>query len=382
MANILNNKEIINKNSILSPDEIDYFNKIIDSLNLKMNKYLCNRKNISISLKPIDDRENIINNLIKYIDIDKYKIIKTGKTTIEFMKKDVCKRNTFNSLNLLSSNYTYISDLNDINYTKNDTIKFLNVYSILTTNIFLNIVYNINKYDFCIIVGGINKRMNIDYPKSLIIINNEEVLLQIIKNIKLYANNIYICCNNYYKNKFETFQNKHKFENNIKFLYFSSIDNTLSYPKGNGETIYQLINKINNLTSKFFILWGDILFTNNKIIEEMYNYNLEHKSDILIPVIKENDPYAYLVLNDNNKVLKMEYKKNKQIDYGYHDQCIFLCDKEVIKDNCDNILNNSNKDEINFLDIIKYLQNVNYYETIYKIDSFNNKMDLNNLIIL
>jgi len=76
----------------------------------------------------------------------------------------------------------------------------------------------------------------------------------------------------------------------------------------------------------------------------------------------------------------MGYKKNKAVDSGYHDQCIFLCNKTSIKENFDNILNYSNTDEINFLDIISYLQNVNYYETKYEIKSFNEKNDLNQLI--
>ena len=380
MGNILNNDEIINENCVLSQEEIDIFYKIIENLELKQNIILTNRKYITISLKPFTDRQTIINKITEFIDNDKYHIIETGKTTIEFMKKTLSKRCTFESLNLFSCDYTYISDLNDINYTTTDNIKFLNVPNILTTNIFLKTIYNKNKYDFCIIVGGINKRMNIDYPKSLVIIDNEEVLLKIIKNIEHYSNNIYVCCNNYYKNKFEFFQNKNKLNDNIKFLYFNSNDNKQSYPRGNGETIYQLLSNISNLTSKLFVLWGDILFTDNKIIEEMYNYDLEKESDILIPVIKEKDPYAYLILNTDNSVFKMGYKKNKAVDSGYHDQCIFLCNKTSIKENYDNILNYSNTDEINFLDIISYLQNVNYYETKYEIKSFNEKNDLNQLI--
>lgn len=380
MGNILNNKEVLNDKFLLSENEISDFYSIINKINYLQDKILTNRKSISISLKPIIDRDNFINNIMKQIDNKKYKIIKTGKTTIEFMKKELSKRCTFNTKNFINSNYTYISDLNDIDYTNKDKIKFLQINNILTTNIFLNTIYNKNKYDFCIIVGGINKRMNIDYPKSLVIVDNEEILLKIINNIKEYANNIYICGNNYYKIKFENFYNKYNFDVNIKFLYFNSLDDKLSYPKGNGETIYQILNSKYNITSKFFVLWGDIFFTNNKIIEEMYNYDLQYESDILIPVIKEYDPYAYLILDYNNKVLKMGYKKIKQIESGYHDQCIFLCDKYVINKNFQNILNVENKDEINFLDIIGHLKNVNYYETKYETKSFNDKNDLNKII--
>ena len=376
IGNLLNNKEVINKEYFLSEDEILYFNNIFNKLNCSKNIILTNRKFISISLKPIIDRDSFINEVNKYIDNNKYKLIKTGKTTIEFLKKNLTKRCVFNTLDLIKNFYTYISDLNDINYTPKDDIKFLHVDNILTTNIFLNTINNQNKYDFCIIVGGINKRMNIDYPKSLVIIDNQEILLKIINNIKIYANNIYICGNNFYKEKFESFNKKYNFDNNIKFLYFNSLNDNLSYPKGNGETIYQILNSKYNLTSNFFILWGDIFFTNNKIIEEIYNYDLQNKSDILIPVIKENDPYAYLILDDNNNVTNIEYKKIKPIANGYHDQCIFLCNKNSIITNINNILNYNNKDEINFLDIISYLPNVNFFETKYKVNSFNSQNDL------
>jgi choline kinase/2-phospho-L-lactate transferase/gluconeogenesis factor (CofD/UPF0052 family) len=380
IGNLLNNKEVINKEYFLSEDEILYFNNIFNKLNCSKNIILTNRKFISISLKPIIDRDSFINEVNKYIDNNNYKLIKTGKTTIEFLKKKLTKRCVFNTLDLIKNSNTYISDLNDINYTPKDDLKFLHVDNILTTNIFLNTINNQNKYDFCIIVGGINKRMNIDYPKSLVIIDNQEILFKIINNIKIYANNIYICGNNFYKEKFESFNKKYNFDDNIKFLYFNSLDNNLSYPKGNGETIYQILNDKYNLTSNFFILWGDIFFTNNKIIEEIYNYDLQNKSDILIPVIKENDPYAYLILDDNNNVTNIEYKKIKPIDNGYHDQCIFLCNKNSIKTNIENILNYNDKDEINFLDIISYLPNVNYFETPYKVNSFNSQNDLKNII--
>jgi bifunctional N-acetylglucosamine-1-phosphate-uridyltransferase/glucosamine-1-phosphate-acetyltransferase GlmU-like protein len=210
--------------------------------------------------------------------------------------------------------------------------------------------------------------MNIDYPKCLITVNNEIVLMKIIKNIIPYANNIYICCNNYYKNYFIEFEKLINGYNNIKFLYFNSIDNLQKYPKGNGETIFQLLNNVDNLTNKIFIMWGDILLSDNKIFEEMYNN--QYDNDFLIPVKYEKNPYAYLIINDKNKVKKIEYKKNININFGYHDQCIFLCNKNIIKEKLE-ILINKNYNELNFLDVINHIDNISYYETNYSLKSFN-----------
>ena len=115
-------------------------------------------------------------------------------------------------------------------------------------------------------------------------------------------------------------------------------------------------------------MWGDIIISDNKIFEEMYNN--QYNNNFLIPAKYEKNPYAYLIIDNKNNVKSIEYKKNINIDYGYHDQCIFLCDKNKIKEKIE-ILINKNYEELNFLDIVKYLDNVSYYETKYPLKSFN-----------
>jgi bifunctional N-acetylglucosamine-1-phosphate-uridyltransferase/glucosamine-1-phosphate-acetyltransferase GlmU-like protein len=192
--------------------------------------------------------------------------------------------------------------------------------------------------------------------------------MKIIYNILPYANNIIICGNNYYKNSFVEFEKSIKKYNNIQFVYFNSIDNLQSYPKGNGETIFQLLTTISDLSKKIFIMWGDIIIPDNKIFEEMYNN--QYNNDFLIPTKYEKNPYAYLIIDNQNNVKNVEYKKNIKIDYGYHDQCIFLCNRDKIKEKIELIMN-QNYEELNFLDIIKYLDNVSYFETKYPLKSFN-----------
>jgi hypothetical protein len=52
-------------------------------------------------------------------------------------------------------------------------------------------------------------------------------------------------------------------------------------------------------------------------------YNLEFDNDFLIPTIYEKNPYAYLIINHNNDIERIEYFKNIPIEYGFHDQGIF-----------------------------------------------------------
>ncbi len=376
-GNVKNN-EIINSNYLLNYNDIEFINKTIDSNNFKIE----NRKNISIAFKCSDNSRDIIyNKLSNSFYNTYYNVIKTGKTTIEILKKGLHKRNCFIENNYLNKNYTYITDCNDINYdNKNDNNKYLEVSNIITTNLFLNSIIINNKYDFCIIVGGINSRMNINFPKCLINIHSFEfnnynnILIKIIEKVLPYANNIFICCNNYYKNNFIEVEKTIKY-NNIKFLYYNSINNSHNYPNGNGETIYQLLeNEI--LTKKIFIIWGDILIYNNKIFEEMYN--LQYDNDFLIPTIYESNPYAYLIIDKNNNVEYIEYFKNIPVAFGYHDQCIFLCSTDVLKNNIKSILNYNF--ESNFLDIVKYIKNVKYYITNYSIKTFNTIDELKKII--
>lgn len=399
ISNLYNELEIVDNNYIISEKEIQEIYQILKFVLDKKDKYrITNRKNISISITPFENDKN--NNLERDFLIDKFNnflnktnfsAMKTGKTTIEITKKGLCKRNTFEKKNFLNPNFTYITDTNDINYTKNDPIKYLQVDSIQTTNLFIRSLKYNKKYDFCIIVGGVNQRMNIDFPKCLIQVKNEIVLTKILRETIHFANNIYICASNYYKKYFVDYEKNMKstFENfiNLNFYYFNSIDESQSYPKGNGETIYQLIKLIPNLTSKLFILWGDIIFpNNNSIFEEIYNFDLLYLSDsnFVIPVIYENDPYAYLVFEEEesnkNKIKKIGYKKYEPIKAGYHDQCVFLINKNVLFDKLQNIIFKSNKNsnensnqinEINFLDVVEKLDKVYYFETKNQIKSFN-----------
>jgi 2-phospho-L-lactate transferase/gluconeogenesis factor (CofD/UPF0052 family) len=379
ILNYLNSNEILNYNFILNENDLNFINQLIDDLFfqniLDNNLIVQNRKNVSISIKPIKNRKNVLSLIKLKINDSIYDVIESGNTTIEFLKKGLKKRNTFVQKEFLNKNYTYISDKNDIEYSKNDELIYFEVNSLYKTNCFLKSIIINQKYDFCIIVGGINKRMNINYPKCLFKVNNEIVLNNIINKILPYANNIIICANNYYKEEFLAFENNLS-NTNVTFIFFNSIDNLQLYPKGNGETIYQLLNSQINLTKKIFILWGDIFIENNMILEEMYNY--DKFNNFLIPTMYEKNPYTYLILNNNNNITDIKYRNETNIDFGYHDQCIFLCDTQYIKNNI-NKLFSENYEELNFLNIIKYIDDVHYYETKYKIKTFNTIDEINTL---
>ena len=393
-------------NFVLNDDDIGFIeNTIVGMIRAKAvaketNKLqIYNRRNVSISIKPLSNRDDIIRDINKYLlesagaaGATKYELIKTGKTTIEVIKRGLCKRALFTKKQFFDGTYTYITDCNDIDYNaKVDNIKYLQVDNLNTTNLFMRSLIMNKKYDICIIAGGINERMGVKYPKCLVKVDGKVVLTDILEKIRPYANNIYVCCNNYYKDDFQkTERSESESEtewnviyDNIKFLYFDSVDKSQSYPKGNGETLYQLLESI-NITEKAFVIWSDIIINDARIFEEMYN--LQYGNDFLIPTVYEEDPYAYLIINKGTRtgaktvaktgsVAGFGYRRDAPVEMGFHDQCIFLVNTSIVKDKLGKKIG-SEYSELNFLDIVNDIEKVAYYETRYPLKSFNTFNDI------
>jgi len=390
----------VNINYILNDDDITFIQNTIiqtiknihDTFSVPDNLQINNMKNVSISIKPLINRDKIIetvNNIFlnTYKDKDnytKYELIKTGKTTIEIIKRGLSKRALFTNKKFFNGNYTYITDCNDIDYNSTtDNIKYLHIDTINTTNLFIKSLIMNEKYDICIIAGGINERMGVKYPKCLVKIDGNVVLTNILEKIRPFANNIYVCCNNYYKDDFQKYE-RCVIYSNIHFLYFDSLDNSQNYPKGNGETLYQLLEREGyKITKKIFVIWSDIIIDDARIFEEMYN--LQYGNDFLIPTVYVENPYAYLIIDKDNKDNNMKgsvkgfgYRKDVGVEMGFHDQCIFMVNTSIVKDKLKNIINSRDKKykEINFLDVVNDIVNVEYYETNYPLKSFNTFNDI------
>ena len=66
-GNIYNNYEYIDNKFIFSDIDIDFLNTIIDKLYLNKDYIITNRKNISISIKPIQNRNELINKIKPFL---------------------------------------------------------------------------------------------------------------------------------------------------------------------------------------------------------------------------------------------------------------------------------------------------------------------------
>lgn len=368
---------IIDTKYELKEADVETIMQAIKQIGVDKSYFVQNRRNMSVSIKPVVDRDGLKSRLQKKLTFS-YKVMSTGKTTIEIVKRGLSKKNLFWRLDLWSKKNTYITDVNDIDYMPyREPLTYLEVPNIFTTHLFMKAIIMHENYDFCIIVGGINQRMGISYPKCLIQVDNETVLMKIIKQIGPHANRIFICGNYYFEDQFKEFEHLVACYGNlqhVKMLYFNSLDDLKSYPKGNGDTVYQAMTTIEDPTSKIFIMWGDVVINDNKIIEEMYI--CQDDSDILIPAVYETNPYAYLVTKDANKVDRVQYNKTEPVSHGYHDQCIFLCDTKKVTDILGDLVFDpkfygKTDTECNFLDVIEKLQNVTFYETKHPVHSFN-----------
>jgi len=385
------NDNIIVKSTYLYPSNLlntidkEYIYDIIKKLSLN-NINIEDKNSISISLKPIINRKQVIDNIEQINKRSDIIAVRSGKTTIEFIKKNVNKKDILNEYIKNVPNCLYISDMNDIDYNINTTTySFVNINDIIQTNILLKMYKNNILYDAAIIVGGLNKRMNLNYPKSLIKYKNGRTNIEnIIDQIRPYTKNIYIVTNEIYLPYYEQLKIT---SNNIFIKHYSAMHNLNKYPNGTGEIILQFLNENNKmLTNKLYILWGDVVINNNGIMNEFQYY--QNISDFIIPVAQEENPYAYVITTLNQSCQKFDYQNKHPIRDGYHDMSIFMINthlvhkylKELYDEKIKNIKEYNNH-EFNFLDIVEYLFDhkiePKYFVTKYPTKSFNTIEEFN-----
>jgi NDP-sugar pyrophosphorylase family protein len=228
-------------------------------------------------------------------------------------------------------------------------------------------------YDLLIIAAGNGTRMgNISIPKALININGTPNLENTLNKINGIFRRIYVVSNKKNVDKFDLFVGNYigcnpKYNSEIRVIAIDS-------GKGDGHAVMEAIKEIKNLkeelTEKFFILWGDAYISNNYIFEECISFDkLYDIKPMLVPVVKEDNPYVtFLTDNDMNCISVDFSKRGEKHLSGFHDQCIFLCCKTCLENSLD-VLNAAyykngryitDSGEMTFLYIIHYFYNIGF----------------------
>ena len=243
-------------------------------------------RDTSICVKVPNDefRENLFEHLTNIFQ--NLSVIKTGKTSIEVLKLHTTKLNGYNYITTVSNDIPlYITDIDDIPELKDNKLIIRSMewlYILLKT--YEQSAYYLN--DLIIVAGGINNRMN-NVPKLLIDIHGQTLLDYIIKTTKKYINNVYIFTNNNYYHLYD------KTKYNVILCKGKYTD----VPNGNLETVYSGLKQIKDKCSNHpIVIWSDCI-PNKNIISDISHI----KSSFFIPCRYEDDPYAYLVLNEKDR---------------------------------------------------------------------------------
>lgn len=227
-------------------------------------------------------------------------------------------------------------------------------------------------YDLIIIAAGNGTRMgNIHVPKALIDINGIPNLENTLNKIDGMFRNIYVVGNNKNIDMFDVFVGKYihcnQFSGNIKTI---SIDSG----KGDGHAVMAAMTIIGEeLADKFFVLWGDAYISHPEIFEECMKYDKTHDiKPMLIPVVKEDNPYVTFLVDKDMRCMSVDFsKRGEKHDNGFHDQCIFLCCKTCLENSLDvldaayfkNGRYITDSGELTFLYLVHYFYNIEYAAT-------------------
>lgn len=230
------------------------------------------------------------------------------------------------------------------------------------------------EYDLLIIAAGNGTRMgNISVPKALVNINGIPNLENTLNQVDGIFRNVYIVSNKQNVDKFDSFAGKYigchpEYNGKIRVVAIDS-------GKGDGHAVMEAMKQIqkifiDELTEKFFVLWGDAYISNNCIFDECISFDkLYDVKPMLVPVVKEENPYVTFLTDNDMKCISVDFsKRGEKHASGFHDQCIFLCCKTCLENSLD-VLNAAyykngryitDSGELTFLYLIHYFYNIDY----------------------
>ena len=154
--------------------------------------------------------------------------------------------------------------------------------------------------------------------------------------------------------------------------------------KGCGHAVMEALKIIP--AQDLVFCWSDVYFKDEKLLLELKEKNLQ--SSCLIPVVYEDDPYAWFHIKENSMIRSANFRKRgESIKRGLHDQSIFKINSTVILSSlsfCHRVLDKGGQymnGEMIFLDVCHFLWNNNtpahFYITEHKTLGFNTIEELN-----
>ncbi len=236
-----------------------------------------------------------------------------------------------------------------------------------------------NNFKLLIPTAGLATRLGIDYPKTLIEIKNESILIRIFNIFKKYDDNPIVIVRNI---------SKDMIKNHLGISKKKAELIVQEKPNGMGDAVLHYLNSnISNYNQDIILVWGDIPLLQKKTIEKTIKNHISNNNDFTFPTMEVENPYTLVIRSKDNEILEVLESRDKN-DFkhkrGERDVGLFVFKRKVfdyLKKNLDGKYNKQTG-EHGFLYIIKHLvkdglrvkglQIATFEDTI----SINNKSDL------
>lgn len=225
-----------------------------------------------------------------------------------------------------------------------------------------------------IVAGGKASRMNFA-PKAASLVNGVPNLYNTVEKALPYFDKIITISNAEYAQIYSDITKE--FGEKVSVSVIES-------GRGCGHAVLESLRIIKDFESETVVCWGDAYFNDEKIFEEILSTNMLG-SPLLIPVVKEEDPYVWFETEDNSVVAARFSKFGEKSLVGFHDQSIFKVNKPTILyalQMMHNVLEKAGKytGEMVFLNVCHFLWNIEMparcYVTEYQTLSFNTESEL------
>lgn len=231
-----------------------------------------------------------------------------------------------------------------------------------------------NQLYVTILAGGLGKRMNSEIPKVLHNVNNEPMLITIIK--KVYLLNpikILIVVGKYFELIKTCVQENLSININniIEYCY-------QRYPLGTGNAILSTTHVL-KADSINLILNGDTPLLSINTLKDILDNYITKKSKLLVTGIKLENSYGYgrLLLNNDkcNKIIEESECSNIQKNINIVNCGIYVVSTNILDHIIKQIKNNNSKNEYYLTDMLLYNDNNDVY--ILSSDKYNEIININ-----
>ena len=139
------------------------------------------------------------------------------------------------------------------------------------------------------------------------------------------------------------------------------------------------------LLDNIILLWSDIIIVDEQRFKTFINTVIDSDFGFALPVVNEPNPYAAVITDTLGNPIDFIYYKDYNTKQGYHDQCIFYINANVLGRLCDMINQLKYLQELSALNLLKVAYSNGYktkqFELGNMIDSFNTEQELYDIVV-